>query len=287
MHTRKGFTLIELLVVIAIIAILAAVLFPVFAKAREKARQTSCINNCKQLGLAFMQYVQDNDEKFPSSINYSSDWAFNIYPYVKSAGVYKCPDDSLSRNTAETNAGENPANCVPVSYCWNSYVGETGLWVGGGTTVSAWSQYTPGAKFSLLKAPSTTVLLYEGDSAVTPAGQPGAANNWFEPSQGIHHNVFSTASYANHGSYQTPIATGRHDLGSKATLNPNGNNAGNFANFDTGKNVYVMCDGHCKYLDWTQVSSTDQVVQSVPPGNPVNNDQLGQGNSYVVTLLPF
>jgi len=177
MHTRKGFTLIELLVVIAIIAILAAVLFPVFAKAREKARQTSCINNCKQLGLAFMQYVQDNDEKFPSTINWGSDWAYNIYPYVKSAGVYKCPDDSLSRNAAEINSGENPANCQPVSYCWNSYVGLTGLWTGG--AVSAWSQKTPGAKFSLLKAPSTTVLLYEGDSAVTSGGQPGAANNWF------------------------------------------------------------------------------------------------------------
>jgi len=285
MHTRKGFTLIELLVVIAIIAILAAVLFPVFAKAREKARQTSCINNCKQLGLAFMQYVQDNDEKFPSSINYGSDWAFNIYPYVKSAGVYKCPDDGLSRAAAITAAGENPANAQPVSYCWNSYVGLTGLWTGG--AVSAWSQKTPGAKFSLLKAPSTTVLLYEGDSAVTSSGQPGAANNWFEPSLGIAHNVFSTSSYANHGSYQTPIATSRHDQGSKATLNPNGNNAGNFASFTTGKNVYVMCDGHVKFLDWTQVSSTDQVVQSVPPGNPVNNDQLGQGNSYVVTLLPF
>ena len=64
---RRGFTLIELLVVIAIIAILAAILFPVFAKAREKARQASCQSNEKQLGLAFLQYVQDNDEKFPAN----------------------------------------------------------------------------------------------------------------------------------------------------------------------------------------------------------------------------
>jgi prepilin-type N-terminal cleavage/methylation domain-containing protein len=61
---RKGFTLIELLVVIAIIAILAAILFPVFAKAREKARQSSCLSNIKQIGLAFLQYCQDYDEKF-------------------------------------------------------------------------------------------------------------------------------------------------------------------------------------------------------------------------------
>src|SRR5512137_1152715 len=65
MPKRRAFTLIELLVVIAIIAILAAILFPVFAKAREKARQSSCQSNLKQIGLAFMQYAQDYDEQYP------------------------------------------------------------------------------------------------------------------------------------------------------------------------------------------------------------------------------
>jgi len=73
---KKAFTLIELLVVIAIIAILSAILFPVFAQAREKARQTGCINNLKQLGLAFMQYTQDYDERFPASDQYGSKWAY-------------------------------------------------------------------------------------------------------------------------------------------------------------------------------------------------------------------
>ena len=93
---RSAFTLIELLVVIAIIAILAAILFPVFAKAREKARQTTCLSNNKQLGLGFLQYYQDWDEKFPASgVNLlGQGWAGLIYPYVKSTGVYKCPDDS-------------------------------------------------------------------------------------------------------------------------------------------------------------------------------------------------
>src|SRR5215469_16047426 len=100
-NTRKGFTLIELLVVIAIIAILAAILFPVFAKVREKARQTSCASNLKQLGLGYIQYYQDYDENFPCGTAGAAawpragiGWAGQIYPYVKSPGVYACPDDA-------------------------------------------------------------------------------------------------------------------------------------------------------------------------------------------------
>ena len=102
---RDAFTLIELLVVIAIIAILAAILFPVFAQVREKARQTSCSSNLKQLGLAVAQYVQDYDETFPiaqtnpdfgsygnGSPGYWGSWMPEIYPYVKSTGVFVCPD---------------------------------------------------------------------------------------------------------------------------------------------------------------------------------------------------
>jgi len=103
----RGFTLIELLVVIAIIAILAAILFPVFAKVREKARQTTCVSNMKQIGLAMMQYVQDNEETYPLSLYsyYSADaggqqaeWSTVISPYIKAGnlthrngGVFSCP----------------------------------------------------------------------------------------------------------------------------------------------------------------------------------------------------
>jgi prepilin-type N-terminal cleavage/methylation domain-containing protein/prepilin-type processing-associated H-X9-DG protein len=100
---RRGFTLIELLVVIAIIAILAAILFPVFARAREKARQTSCLSNMKQLGLGIQMYAQDFDEKLPihcppwpeylPGVNGHPCWAGQIYPYIKNLQVFACPTE--------------------------------------------------------------------------------------------------------------------------------------------------------------------------------------------------
>lgn len=96
-RARSGFTLIELLVVIAIIAILAAILFPVFQKVRENARRTACLSNLKQIGLGIVQYNQDFDEKQPCGANRygaGTGWAAQIYPYIKSVAVFQCPDDS-------------------------------------------------------------------------------------------------------------------------------------------------------------------------------------------------
>jgi prepilin-type N-terminal cleavage/methylation domain-containing protein/prepilin-type processing-associated H-X9-DG protein len=128
MNRRKGFTLIELLVVIAIIAILAAILFPVFAQARAKARQTTCLSNEKQIGTGLIMYAQDYDETLPGNSGTSNghpdeagynlplgwldpgakrNWAESTVPYIKNLQVFICPE-SLPRSTSP--GGANPAS---------------------------------------------------------------------------------------------------------------------------------------------------------------------------------
>jgi prepilin-type N-terminal cleavage/methylation domain-containing protein len=111
---KRGFTLIELLVVIAIIAILAAILFPVFQKVRENARRTACASNMKQIGLGLMQYTQDSDEYFPERYadrdpkdNHLRSWKDSIYPYIKSMDVFKCPDNPSAQKLDQPDGQAN------------------------------------------------------------------------------------------------------------------------------------------------------------------------------------
>lgn len=161
---RSAFTLIELLVVIAIIAILAAILFPVFGRARENARRSSCQSNLKQIGLGFAQYTQDYDEKLPfaQSWGYDSTWATLIGPYsVKSGlydssdpgGLFMCPSDSVARA-----AGQKPISYgVPFSWgnsnmTWGTYVGTP-------------NGYYVGRSIAELPSVATTLLVVEAPSA--------------------------------------------------------------------------------------------------------------------------
>jgi len=132
LRRRSGFTLIELLVVIAIIAILAAILFPVFAQAREKARQISSGSNVRQLGLAVRMYVQDFDERFPFGgwrPNYGSgevgtwEWQNTTAPYIKNKGIYNCPSSS-DLDEDPSNPQRLDWNRNPVSYLYNNMLGQ-------------------------------------------------------------------------------------------------------------------------------------------------------------------
>jgi prepilin-type N-terminal cleavage/methylation domain-containing protein/prepilin-type processing-associated H-X9-DG protein len=140
MVKKRGFTLIELLVVIAIIAILAAILFPVFARARENARRASCQSNMKQIGLGIMQYTQDYDEKFPPSrvnnvvvngtLTNNVPWHFNLQPYVKSTQLFVCPSASQVRYL------NNTGSTIRVSYIAShqtdgNWGGNGPMWNGG------------------------------------------------------------------------------------------------------------------------------------------------------------
>ncbi|MDQ2687627.1 MAG: DUF1559 domain-containing protein [Armatimonadota bacterium] len=222
---RRGFTLIELLVVIAIIAILAAILFPVFAKAREKARQASCLSNEKQLGLAFMQYTQDNDELTPSSHFWGYGWAERINPYSKSAGVFKCPDDS--HNSTNTDV----PGWLPISYAEN-----------GNLRQSCNAQTCDGSNISLFQAPASTILLAECD-------RTGNGNNQNQANFSIDLPTFVGK--------ETTSTWGNKDSGIFYTGgDPNtgiSNNNDMYPNTirhdrDTHSLNYLAFDGHVKYV---------------------------------------
>jgi len=137
---RRAFTLIELLVVIAIIAILAAILFPVFAQAREKARQTSCASNLKQIGLAFAQYTTDYDEMLPpiatagatattavDVAGAAGSWAQRIYTYTKNTQIFACPSNTIGRTTRDVAIPALNYPAIPGSYAVNfHYLGAFG-----------------------------------------------------------------------------------------------------------------------------------------------------------------
>lgn len=180
----SGFTLIELLVVIAIIAILAAILFPVFAQAREKARAISCLSNVKQCGMGYAMYVQDYDEVSPC-MGFGREWWTNIYPYVKSLDLFYCPDRNEPGATSNTplNAGTTYTlyKLSGFGYNW----GPIG-WRGGGLlerqqpdVQRGTSTYLPGKSLAAIQFPAAMFAF--GDTYDTPRQTVGigfAGDHW-------------------------------------------------------------------------------------------------------------
>jgi len=160
MKRRNGFTLIELLVVIAIIAILAAILFPVFAQAREKARQTSCLSNFKQIGTGVMMYLQDWDGVYPSNRLYMFPgggecegsgkfltWKHSVQPYVKNVDVFKCPSNPRNTHADESLGVDKFGYTVfPISYAYNGTI----LWDNSRKVVIPAATVTEPARYLML-----------------------------------------------------------------------------------------------------------------------------------------
>jgi len=252
MNVRRGFTLIELLVVIAIIAILAAILFPVFAQAREKARQSSCTSNLKQIGLAFRMYIQDYDERTPScnprpsggpdthgqqglagqSFAYNG-WISNgLIPYVKNQAIYICPSinntgfydpwnggkvGGPSDTTAADSQNGSPAT-NNVSYAFN-YASDYGI------------------KESVLTAPANAILMTDSANAWWDCGYNSTCGIKFDPNR----------------DWQSHLA------GNKKKTE-----------WHTGKNNWLFADNHVKTFGWDAAKwgqVANQMLESCKDGN--------------------
>lgn len=244
-NPHRGFTLIELLVVIAIIAILAAILFPVFARARENARRSSCASNLKQIGLGLLQYTQDYDERLPMVDPYDDSpaggpnlcytrgpndvfsdgywargglcqvWANLVMPYVKSTQIFDCP----SRNKTYTT--NNP----PTAYGMNIYLSYKSPGVYWNAIPGGGQNQSP-MKISIVQQSARTVMVTETSWAGTPYVAPGTdAGGYYFPS------VPSNAA---------------GDVGKSHTTRPGASATTNYSRHFDGCNVLYV-DGHVKW----------------------------------------
>jgi prepilin-type N-terminal cleavage/methylation domain-containing protein/prepilin-type processing-associated H-X9-DG protein len=250
LHCRNGFTLIELLVVIAIIAILAAILFPVFAGAREKARQTACLSNMRQLGTATNMYLQDYDETYPAAgldnpnwgpgpwgegrrslPNYRSQsrWLPQLLPYVHNLQVFVCPSDTLA--TRNQNNGQPWTTPFPVSYGPNLFfVSPRALFGGPSDAVSLASVDQPTEKYLL------------GDCA---------------QSRGFSLDLIANLRYANYDPSLAQNGWSASEFFQSGRGAVPDNEAGSLARHAQGGNV-MYADGHVKWLRHNQIPNNQQ-----------------------------
>jgi len=281
MSDKRGFTLIELLVVISIIAILAAILFPVFAEVREKARSITCLSNEKQIGLAVTEYVQDYDEHFAGGADGyggGSGWAGQLYPYIKSTGVFKCPDDSTPAGTSSPGITGNPS-----SYALNNNVLTNIKYDGCPGTVNTYT-------LSVLNAPAMTVMIFEVANSSNydvslednPIGSPGSTLSdcgGSSAGNGLGQPYYGTPAINGFwatGASTPAIATGY--LGGVPASDIEGGYAA-YNNQPTGRHQlgsnYVFADGHAKWLRPTAVSPGMNAFNTTDPAYPQGNPNAG------------
>ncbi len=248
--TRSAFTLIELLVVIAIIAILAAILFPVFARARENARRSSCTSNLKQIGLGILQYAQDYDEKYPMSYSNGGaggapalPWQVLTQPYLKSTQIFACPSNTDNTNSVLGTGGTTGVAAVPRSYACNG---------------------TGNATFAATDIP--------GPVDARPMNQALSGTT-----------IYGGASLAAVDSSATTLLVGEHTgTGTPhiAAVNNHIANAAGTVNYITnhlGTSNWLYCDGHVKSLKPTAtISGLNQWVMT--------NQNVAAGSAWVKAL---
>jgi prepilin-type N-terminal cleavage/methylation domain-containing protein/prepilin-type processing-associated H-X9-DG protein len=263
--SKVGFTLIELLVVIAIIAILAAILFPVFAQAREKARQASCLSNTKQIALGLVMYVQDYDELMPAAfpqvapINGGNvdriPYDMQILPYVKNDQVYICPSDPWPRQHNDLWDGKYRNKFLKRSY---GYIGRINTVEGNSKgqrpdrntgMCNDWGQ--PGTSLAAISEPADTVAICE---------------SWSPNDRGIRSDSEIGSPwgslFTNCDTYKLP---GRKVPAQTAGDRPPPGCSGDYANVANRQPAkghmeqgnYVFCDGHAKVLRWGQARGND------------------------------
>jgi prepilin-type N-terminal cleavage/methylation domain-containing protein/prepilin-type processing-associated H-X9-DG protein len=281
-RSPSGFTLIELLVVIAIIAILAAILFPVFQKVRENARRTACLSNTKQMALAVAMWEQDHDEFLPKAyyndqcngvntgMPYYSGWDTALYPYIKAAGVYSCPDDSTNPtykpDALSTNPPPNSGNpqagpiTLGTSYRFNASNETNGPF----NNVS----------LSQLNEPSQCIIIAESTTGVNGANYNDVATWATGP------NDYVCKNFSNNVAFDRHAPVGRSTAAeASTTAEPQTSQWG------MGLSNYVFCDGHAKSMrwadTWVRVDADTKTVtgKTVTPNMWRQNFQSAGGDS--------
>ncbi len=254
--TKQGFTLIELLVVIAIIAILAAILFPVFARAREKARGASCASNCKQLALAVLMYAQDYDQKYPLSVPgcvvYQGakpyQWWMLIYPYVKNGQLFMCPSSAVDVINDGGGCGGGGGNT-----CAMRNPGQLGITYGYEIALGSTCCAGIGGKDAGLIAPAESFML--GDAArANVGGGPGQAAGASSDGICVHVAMANDLNACGAGPCRDNITYAQELINHNTTSD-------RVARHNGGENI-AFCDGHVKW-------SKNENIKSRRAGGPI------------------